>query len=88
MRWSPGRARRVEIGFSCGSDQWYHSFNIKPPTVLKIDGIVGNTGRVGVWVFRIDNQRLQAKNYRKQCLDWHYSQPDPGAFVKRKCLRD
>ncbi|XP_068712588.1 uncharacterized protein [Montipora foliosa] len=70
------------MGWNAGDDTG-NLFNYKRSGTVGVEGIdslVGNTGIIGKWFFRLENSKGEQDAIQK-CLRWFKNQPDPASYT-------
>ncbi|XP_068760013.1 mucin-like protein [Montipora capricornis] len=70
------------MGWNAGDDNG-NLFNYKRSETVgmeSIDSLVGNTGIIGKWFFRLENSKGEQDAIQK-CLRWFKNQPDPASYT-------
>ncbi|EDV26971.1 uncharacterized protein TRIADDRAFT_54443 [Trichoplax adhaerens] len=60
----------------------YELPNSNTKELLKIDSIVGNYGKKGRWMFRVDDPASDRINYADRCQNWYANEADPIIYLR------
>ena len=80
--WKRYKFTKAQAGYSNGTLQYSYelpnSFNSQ---ILRIDSAIGNYGRKGRWLYRIDDSSINQINYYSNCQAWFASEPSPSIYL-------
>ncbi|RDD42220.1 Mucin-like protein, partial [Trichoplax sp. H2] len=80
--WKKYKIIKPQAGYTNGSIHYTHELpNSFTKQLLRIDSMVGNYGKLGQWMFRIDDPSVKHINYFERCQVWYSNEPSPSIYL-------
>ncbi|RDD39041.1 Mucin-like protein, partial [Trichoplax sp. H2] len=81
--WQRYRYTRPRAGYSNGTSRYtYELPDSFSRQLLRIDGMTGNYGRKGRWMYRVDDPSVFRINYADRCQTWLANEPSSSIYLR------